>query len=108
MAVILFSAFISLFMLLLVLHNVDMHTKLRLVGYINPFDVAMHVTIFAMSGAASDAKVAAQLAGIMVTIVLRTWRRWYGFERLEVDPEYDGRWFKVFHLKWTRYAGTRT
>jgi hypothetical protein len=76
------SSCISFFMLLLILHNVDDATKRRLVGYINPFDVCMHILIFVMSGEASDAKVAAQLAGVMVTITLRTWRYLYGYERL--------------------------
>jgi hypothetical protein len=89
------SALISFSMLMLVLHTVDDATKRRLVGYINPFDVAMHITIFAMSGEASHAKLAAQLAGVMVTITLRTWRHLYGYERLG----WSG---------WTRYAGVLT
>jgi hypothetical protein len=91
----LLSALISFSMLMLVLHTVDDSTKRKLVGYINPFDVTMHVLIFTMSGEASSAKLAAQLAGVMVTITLRTWRHLYGFERLG----WNG---------WTRYAGRLT
>lgn len=79
------SALISFSVLFVILHFVEPATKRRLVGYINPFDLTMHLLIFTMSGDASSAKLSAQLAGLMVTIYLRTYRHLYGFERLTLN-----------------------
>lgn len=91
------SALISFGVIALVLHYVEPSSKRKLVGYINPFDLTMHFLIFTMSGEASHAKLAAQLAGVMVTIYLRSYRHFYGYERWS--------WSK---LKWLRTPGAWT
>ena len=72
----------------LLLTHVGRPTMRKLVGYKGWVDVTLHSTILYMFFATSTGGLLqAELAGILFSLYLRGWSRWYGYDRLK-----NGRW----------------
>jgi len=65
-------------------------TKRRIAGRKALVDVCLHVTIVLLFHRTFVGLMQAEAAGIMVSIYLRVWRHWYGYEYRK-----DGRWVRV-------------
>lgn len=69
-------------------------TKRRIAGRIGVVDVCIHVCIIVLFHRTFEGLMQAEAAGIMVSLYVRTWKKWYGYE-------------KRVNGQWMRWYGTR-
>jgi len=65
-------------------------TKRRIAGRAALVDVCLHASIVILFHRTFAGLMQAEMAGIMVTMYMRTWRKWYGYEYRKA-----GRWVRV-------------
>ena len=89
------SAFISFASFALIMSHISPRWMRRIVGYKMLADIVLHGTILYMFfNTSTEGLLQAEAAGILFSIYLRAYRKFCGFERLQLKP-----------LKWTRYTG---
>ncbi len=69
-------------------------TKRRVAGHIGLVDVCVHVLIIVLFHRTFEGLMQAEAAGIMVSIYVRTWKKWFGYER-----RVNGRWMRWYGTK---------
>lgn len=92
---IIFAALISFVSLWLLSKHLKPRGMRRLVGYAGWVDLVMHGSIlWLFLGTSTLGLLQAEAAGIMVSLYLRWYRHYQGFERLTMDgwQRYAGKW----------------
>lgn len=92
------AALITYFSIFLMTRHLSPLQLRRMAGYAGWFDLLLHGTIlYVFMGTSTLGLLQAELSGLMISISLRGYRHFNGYER-----------FVFARMRWVRYAGTRT